>query len=1188
MICFSALLLAMAAATATAQPGGTTRPAANPRAAVDLADKPARLARLPLPRDAEAVYGLSFEVSGEPGAIVVPTRIRTYDRQGRERQSIGVNNGYGTFRAAATATPTHGRIEFFAKRGAATVELEVSRQGEGAARVTGLTLVPGGFPDDPPVPGPPYLDLIDGLRPNRDLAARPQKPASRPAPVPADLQPFLAVAPADLARMVPELKPFHGGFGPWPVIGHQWAGYEKLQWDPREPTVIRDADGKPFDARKQFPVTGTEKVVGVNGKTFELAYHQPPESQWDQVVRQQLKESVADWRKNDPPLARIYVDLIGADVVATRLMKAALAMADRYERTGDREAGLRAAAIFHGFARVAPNWPIYGNPYFRGPWQFGEPDGYERWFSFPIMMWQPPSYGSVARPVEAFAKLDDSIWTDVSQSLGVRDAWSDTADGLFLHLTRVSLKFDAYQRTDPWTYYHNTIGGQIGAYLRVGRAVGTPDLIHYAIHKAEQSVRYTTMPDGMFPESTSYHLDMIGGLQRALAVVHDYSDPPNFRPLRGTRIEHYRAGDRSPLFRRAQSLIDRLNFPDGGAVTIHDTWPTRDAGRLAKPRPAGTYLLPDFGHAVLGHGGGDDALEAHLNYSGVYNHGHVDMLNLTLWAYGDELVSDLGYTHLGPYLADTPIHNLVVVDRASQRRHQQSHGGDLLAWFPGHGRDDAARVVEADADEQAYSPPRVTRYRRGLVTVPFGPGRNAVLDVFDVAGGSLQEWTFNGVSDYRQQVHSDLPLKPLGRPSLSDRDEPPITDPLDPRLGFASPQEGRSGQFAAFRNVRVAPNDRPWTLTLSPGEVLPADHAWANRRATYDGQRPSLKVHFLGPQGGEVFVTDAPRHRNRSDKGQAQRTEWADHTMSKVFVARRTDDATAQPLTSRFTAVWEPFLTQPFLRGAERLADVPERDGTAVRIDGGSHGSAVVLYRWAERDAATLSGGGVTLDGRFASLRSDAQGRPRALDAYDLRSISAGDLRVELTPPPPAPLVAIEPLPAQPQGEPSDADLLKVRAAPDAFAPVAGGTDGPERVVRIRQQGGPARWLPLAAVKPDQAGTVGLQLTRPGGFTYDAASGSRLETYFPFRAFRGPVSVDEPATLHVRWSDEAAAGDAAAATIRLSATAAGKLRISGAAVETRRAGGGSWTLVDARDADGASVVEWTGRADLELRRRPAR
>ena len=95
-------------------------------------------------------------------------------------------------------------------------------------------------------------------------------------------------------------------------------------------------------------------------------------------------------------------------------------------------------------------------------------------------------------------------------------------------------------------------------------------------------------------------------------------------------------------------------------------------------------LLPGVGHAWLGRGKGEHQVQVHLHFSGAYGHAHADNLNLMLFAKGQELISDVGYTHTQyrNWTVSTLCHNTVLIDEEEQERSNRKGiiDGSLLAF----------------------------------------------------------------------------------------------------------------------------------------------------------------------------------------------------------------------------------------------------------------------------------------------------------------------------------------------------------------------------------------------------------------------------------------------------------------------------------------------------------------------------
>jgi hypothetical protein len=1051
---------------------------------VRVRDDVVRLPRLSVDPTAEHIYGVRYTATGALGNSVKPIAIRGFDADNNERFRMPLSNNYGTFTLEPTPGGSVGRIEVFSKRGTVQIEIEVEVRGKDEIDVGHVELVEGGFPDDPPVRGAAYLDWIDSLKPSRDHARAMGFPEQKLRPdaktLDDDTKAFLELPLQQLITLAPTHRPFSGGFGPWHTIGHEWRDSKDLKWDPRNPNELRTESGELFEPRKRFGLTGEQTVVGINGVSHQYAYYDPPEDQWEQVVNDKQKKG--NWKSFNPPHARVYVDNIMADVRCRAILKAARDLAQFSSSTGDRDAGVRAALLYYSLGKAMPNWPVYGNNFGSDHWQFFPPDAYETWFAFPIVSWAPPSFGFLKDLTSDFSLISgsDEIWKDASKITG-DDAWTQTCDGMLLSFSRYSIRMDAFHRNNPWTFFHNTIGPQIEIYMRVGRLVGEPELMHYSIRKTDLSMRYTFMPDGMFPESTSYHNMMIHGLGLAMWFNEGYTDPPGYTSrLTGRRYDNFVAGEQMVMFGRALRVGNRLKFPDGSDTTIHDTW----AGNWREPqkldRDALSDLLPDFGHAILGRGRDLQGFEAHLHYSGYYNHAHADALAFTLWAYGDELVPDLGYTHMGPSLTATPSHNLVVVDQRDQRR--GGSVGDLLNWHVSPG---GVQFAQADATQDPY--PNLQRYRRSIVHLPMGETRDLVLDVFEVAGGDTHDWMANGCADYPQQVDTDLKftgkLDTLG-------DGPLVTDPQDPALGA---RNGVSPVYRMFRNLRTAGNTKPWQVTMSPGPVASKDAVGASRRAMFTGPRPSLRLRYLAPLDGQVILGQVPQHRfpNELPNGGVARSTWNDRLMPKIIVRRE-----GKNLDSTFVALWEPYMSQAWIERAKTLADMPAEQGAAVLIEGAG-GRAVVAYQKPGK-AKLIDVEGLRTDAAFAAVRTvdDAT----HLDMTGGTTVGHGAINITVTPTPPLKIVA-----HRPGKVPGEKDQFDIEGELSTATRTGG-------YLVVHQPDESSKWLPVESIAANATGGT-ITLTRESGFVYDPARKRLQETYYPFRTEGGEPTVRRPVSL---------------------------------------------------------------------------
>ncbi len=1018
----------------------------------------------------EHIYGISYEARGGRGSVIHPASFTTYDARGGVRQQEAFDgHGYGLLRLELDENWQTGRVEAFTKAGASNLVIRLAVKGGAGAEVRNVKLVEGGFEADPPIAGPPYLNWINSLTANREIAkSRPLLTLAEDgdsiwtsksrrlritnddaAVLAKEVRPYLELPPERLYKLMPERR------------GFNFTGSDRdehvYRWDPRDPDVLRLPDGQVFDYVRQYPLSGYEEVRTPSGKVVRYPFHDPAgKAPSDQQTR--------GWEHSPPSDGRVYLDGFMTDARIHWMLRAAYIMAALYRETGDTEYGLRAGAILGAFARALYDYPIFGRVISGGPRQFQAPDAYHLWMSYILHDWYLPWAGRIRIPVRTYDLIRDApFWTDLGRQFG-RDLRADIEAGL-MHAARLTLKYDAYFRIDPWRFFHNTMSGELTMFVETGRALGCPELVHYALRKIGQAFRYNFMADGMFPESTSYIEDMVGGFRQVLkASAEGYSDPPGFTSrITGKHIASLDPRRDVPLFSLSEQVLDRLRFPDGSAATIHDTW---TGSQLPRPKadlsPVRPFLLPDFGHAILGGGTNPNAFEAHLHYSGYYNHGHQDALNLTLWAYGSELTADVGYDHQGAYKNSTTSHNLVVVNSASQNAFGV-HRGDLMAWRPTQG---GVQIAQAAADPAAY--PMVSRYRRTVIAVPFAPGQDAVVDLFEVRGGNRHEWMVNGSADSPQSVVTDLPFKQAADNLALDGQAFARND-----LKAPDPSGRPSDYYGAFRNARFASVRQPWQMTMSSG-----------------AHQPGLRLNWVCPSEGEVILCEAPRGRfprEREIREKVGGVEWARERMKKLIVRRDGSN-----LESMFAAVWEPFHTAPWITQVNRISSIAPVDGIGIEISAAGQ-QATILYRTPESQS-TLITPRLSADTRFAVLRQ--AGGERMLDLYDGREATVGDLAVKLHPTRSADVISVEP----------------------RIVVVATTWTGRPDWIRLTQEGHSSIWLPVERLELAGGGVTRVVLTRDCGLVWDAKGRLLRERAFPHRTLAGGLRASLPDWARLIWN----------------------------------------------------------------------
>ncbi len=475
-------------------------------------------------------------------------------------------------------------------------------------------------------------------------------------------------------------------------------------------------------------------------------------------------------------------------------------------------------------------------------------------------------------------------------------------------------------RTYP-EYYANPSPRIYEGLAVLGRVIGEPDLVHDAARRTQGIFENSFMFDGVWKEGTfGYHDMTMRGLEPVLEALAGYSDPPGYAdPTDGTRFDHLNPRQQIPMLPVAQKAMERFCYPDGRPLPVHDSW-ARLRGTYVKRQPLSSSepaLWPAVGHAYLGRGRGPDQMQVHLHFGGGYGHAHNDSLNLALWAHGEELLPDLGYTHTRyrSWTRSTLAHNTVLVDGHEQQTGsaQQPSDGNLLL-FGAAG--DVFQVVEASG-ERSY-PERVSAYRRTVMLVGINAHNAYVVDLFRVVGGNRHEWALHGSADRDQRLEVDIPMSPYG-PSL-----------LPAGVQFVAPKTEEDSGHAGDQNPAygfVRDVQRGDALAALVGDFRPAE-----------GEGAWLRVHCLPPAGSQVLAGRAPSIR-RADENDAHVEQF----WMPMLLLRTEGNNTGDT----FAAVLEPFPASSFIRKVEHL---PVRGGRGLRIlaDGWTD---YVLYREQEGEA---------------------------------------------------------------------------------------------------------------------------------------------------------------------------------------------------------------------------------------------
>jgi len=348
------------------------------------------------------------------------------------------------------------------------------------------------------------------------------------------------------------------------------------------------------------------------------------------------------------------------------------------------------------------------------------------------------------------------------------------------------------------------------------------------------------------------------------------------------------------MARLAWQLLGRKLDGIHGSIYDEDPEALRQAVEkvVAGPElPLTSRFLDGFGLAILQAPQRENGRALWVYYGRNTRHGHLDRLNLGLYAENIDMLPDFGYPE---YCSGRPkdkawncnnaSHNVPTVDGAAQI---QSHTGRLLDFEP----EGAARLVDV-ASDGLY--PGNSTCRRTAWLIDVGDRRSYVLDVVRVRGGSTHTLSWHG---------------PPGQVAVSG-----ITPAKQEKGTYAGPDVafGALGEdwrkeagYSFLDNVERAGN---------PPEQFTVDYRATDTRGRIAADRePHLCIHSLTPLQ-EVALADGEPPQNKPN---------APRRMRFVLATRKGKD-----LDSSFVTLLEPYDHTPFVTKVRRLKILEAAPGT--------------------------------------------------------------------------------------------------------------------------------------------------------------------------------------------------------------------------------------------------------------------
>lgn len=366
--------------------------------------------------------------------------------------------------------------------------------------------------------------------------------------------------------------------------------------------------------------------------------------------------------------------------------------------------------------------------------------------------------------------------------------------------------------------------------------------------------------------------------------------------------------------------------------------------------------------AILRSGHGPDSRAAWLDYDSGGGHGHLDGLNLGLFAKGLDLMPDLGYPPVqfggwgsakASWYRTTASHNTIVVDG----KPQVNGAGKTTLWADG----EHFQCVRASAANLIGG----RQYERTVVTVDVSDRDFYLVDVFRVVGGK----------DHAKFTHSHFGT--ISTEGLSLR-------PAEPY-----------GYGALMRDFQTDPNpESPWRVDWEIEDrygLLP------------EGAKVCLRYTDLttGAQAStaEGWVTAGQYNTNVE--------AW----IPRIMVRRRSKEA---PLASTFVSVVEPYEDSSRVASIRRLplhgVDGAQYPDPNVAVEITLHDGTRDLLVAADVEnplglepAVAEQGGKLVqpdwklhFEGELCLLRKDKTGRIERIALCRAASVTIADLRVEL------------------------------------------------------------------------------------------------------------------------------------------------------------------------------------------------
>ncbi len=720
---------------------------------------------------------------------------------------------------------------------------------------------------------------------------------------------------------------------------------EFWEWSAKDPEHVRcKICGSVLPGPDHQPV-GEIEVVGPAGKTVRYRY-------WE-----------------DDEGMRYFFENMVLNYTQYQVVRMADPLAIAYVLTGEKAYAEKAAVILDRIAEVYKNYPVHGlgvsyqNADRRGFYQ-------NHFYKDPPFPFVSARMGNFhASP---FSDAHNAFWIaqvyDLISDSGAIEKLSEAEGRDVRTAIERDLLYEAIRHTLEIPHGStNYDGGRIMGLAFAGRILDEPDIVARAYGLYRTLIDNCYLYDGYWHEDTLNYFNMITkGTLRVPDVMSGSGGIDVYREM--------------PYLKRIYTAPLGLFMPDGRTFMANDTWAlttrashlssritsmgrfveaadeidgesripiadvefalfrrTSEAGRrvteddLLALVPS-NYLLPGAGDVILGVGQSKEAVRTTLCYGPYGGHHHYDTLAMGLDVFGQELLSDIGYTHTRyrEWATTVGSHNTVVVDGQEQSR----DGGRLRCYRP------ASRTrVGMVCAEAPGAFENTTVYRRTIMLVPTGSDSGYVVDLFEVKGGEVHDYLLHGSADFDQTLSVNTELHPAEAEMILRGDG------TDGAL-YGYLKRTRASDVSGDFNVR------------------------------FEGEGTQVDARFLGVQAGRLLVSDAPSiRRTQEDDGKLD-----DFWFPVVCLRSRTG-------VSRFVSVIEAHRGRSNVQEAKLVAQ--DRAGVVLQVTERGRVRTIGIDPEGEGVAVTLP------DGRRFELSGRAGVMSESSGGIDLEVIDGSLLRVD-------------------------------------------------------------------------------------------------------------------------------------------------------------------------------------------------